>query len=369
MAQKVLIIDDDPAIRKVMSLRLVQEGYIVRAAESREEALQIIDREELDPDCIFLDIRMPGVTGIELLPELKERLPATPVVMLTAVSDLQTGMEAMRKGAYDYLVKPLDKNELLKALSRILGHRALILENARLAEENLRYQRSLEHQVAERTEELSQAYQTLQGANLDTVQMLAETIEAKDPYTRGHCHRVRVLSTALARTCGLSEQEIDIIEYSALLHDVGKIGIPEALLHKTGPLTAQELEVFHQHPVIGERILSRVSFFDPCIPIIRNHHERWDGLGYPDGLSGTDIPYAVRIVTVADSYDAMTSSRPYRKALPLQDALREMSHGAGTQFEPELVDAFISERVYEYTRMGEESIRTHAHPASSIIEN
>ncbi len=347
VAEKILIIDDDPAIRKVMHLRLMQEGYHVRVAESGPEALSIVDQEELAPDCVFLDVRMPEMTGLDILPELHERIPLSPVLMLTALSDLDTGVEAMRRGAFDYLVKPLDKHDLYKALRRALDHRALLLENARLADENRRYQLSLERKVLERTEELSRAYLSLQEANVDTVQMLAETIEAKDPYTRGHCHRVRVLSMELGKRQGLSDSDLEIIEYSALLHDVGKIGIPETLLNKIEPLTEKEYGIFRDHPVIGTRILSRVAFFEPCIPVVRNHHERWDGRGYPDHLKTTEIPLLVRIVTIADAFDAMTSSRPYRTALPLEVALQEMADGAGAQFDPELVEIFLSSRVYE----------------------
>jgi putative two-component system response regulator len=253
----------------------------------------------------------------------------------------------MRRGAFDYLLKPVDRAELVETIRKACRYRDLLLENERLARENFEHQQHLEMKVEERTAQLFDAYTKLQQTNLDTVRVLAETIEAKDHYTRGHCNRVRLLSVELYRHFNPKEQDLEVLEYGSLLHDIGKIGIPEQLLNKNGRLTEEEQAVFNQHPVIGASILATVDFFKPCLPIVRNHHERFDGSGYPDGLEGNDIDELVRVVSIADSFDAMTSTRPYRTALPLDHALAELRRGRGTQFDPGLVDLFVEDRCYE----------------------
>jgi putative nucleotidyltransferase with HDIG domain len=201
--------------------------------------------------------------------------------------------------------------------------------------------------VEKRTEELKDAYQKLRQTNLETVRVLAETIDAKDAYTRGHSQRVRLLCASVARHLGIAAEEIEMLEYSALLHDIGKIGMPEALLHKEGPLERHEVEIFRRHPVVGESILSNVEFFKPCLSAVRQHHEHWNGEGYPDGIAGSGIaPYA-RIISVCDSFDAMTSTRPYRRALPVDFALSEIKNGEGSQFAPDIVGVFLDNRVFE----------------------
>ncbi len=189
-------------------------------------------------------------------------------------------------------------------------------------------------------------YPILQETDLDTVKILAETIEAKDPYTRGHCNRVRILSLSLAHHCGMGKEEIEILEYGALLHDIGKIGIKENLLKKTDLLTDEEMQNFQLHTVIGENILKNVPFFIPCLRIIRNHHEWYNGNGYPDNFRGEEIDLSARIVSISDAFDAMTSTRPYHKALPIEYALSELIRGKRVQFDPDLVDIFIKKNLY-----------------------
>lgn len=215
-----------------------------------------------------------------------------------------------------------------------------------LTAENMVYQKSLEMKVEERTQELIDAYKKLKESNLETVKILAETTEAKDPYTRGHCNSVRVLSSKMARIIGFQREDIEVLEYGSLLHDIGKIGITEALLHKDGDLTAEERKGFQLHTVIGKNILKTVDFFKPCLFIVRNHYEWYDGKGYPDGTVGDDIELSARIVAVADAYDAMTSTRPYRKALSQEVAINELVHGKGTQFDPMQVNTFIEHKLY-----------------------
>ena len=347
MRERILIVDDDPAIQKVLDIGLTDSGFFTKVTKSAVEALERLRAREFLPDCIVLDVRMPGMSGLEAIPHIKELDEKVQIIMLTATTDLEIGIEAMKRGAFDYLVKPVHRAELVETIGKALRYRGLLRENERLARENQEYQKLLEMKIEERTAELFTAYRQLQQTNMDTVRMLAETIEAKDHYTRGHCSRVRFLSAELYSRIESAKPEIEILEYGALLHDIGKIGISEQLLNKNGRLTDEEYRIFAAHPVIGENILKTVDFFQPCLPIVRSHHEWYNGNGYPDGLSGNEIDPLVRIVSIADSFDAMTSNRPYRKALPLSVAIGELRNGKGVQFDPDFVEIFVESGVYE----------------------
>lgn len=358
MRNKVMLIDDDPAIRKVIGINLEKAGFEVMAFPGATQALTTLRGGIFHPECILLDIRMPGMSGIELLVILKREYPNLPVIMLTALTDLETAVDTMRKGAFDYVVKPVRKIQLVETIKKAIRYREILLENERLAKENLEYQRSLEKKVEERTRELILAYKKLKQTNLETVRLLAETIEAKDPYTRGHCNRVRKLSVEIANQIDFSKERTEALEYGSLLHDVGKIGITEKLLHKNGPLSESEREDFQRHTIIGETILSNVEFFRPCLKIVRHHHEWYNGKGYPDKLKGNEIDIEARIVAISDAYDAMTSTRPYRKALSKEVALDELKRMKGKQFDPELVDLFIDHRLYTILEENEVSENT-----------
>ena len=342
---KILIVDDDPAMQKVLPITFEKEQFEPRIAKDGTSALEMLLNDS-SFDCVILDIRMPGMQGTEVLAEIRHKYPLLPVIMLTALDDLETAVSTLRKGAFHYLVKPVRKVALIETVRKAVNYRTILLENERLAKENEEYQKSLELKVEERTRELKDAYRKLKNTNIETVQVLAETIEAKDPYTRGHCARVRHLSLEIAKVMGVPREERELIEYGALLHDIGKIGISESLLFKAGPLTDEELGAFRLHPVIGENILRDVDFFKPIIPIIRNHHEWFDGTGYPDCLPGEQIPLLARIVTLADAFDAMSSNRPYRKALEIGIALAEIKNGAESQFDPGLVEIFLKNEFY-----------------------
>jgi putative two-component system response regulator len=354
----ILIVDDDPAIRKVLGISLRKSGYEVGVSENGAEALAMIRDGTFIPDCIILDYRMPKMSGLEVLSVLKKEYPIIPVIMLTALTDLEIAVDTMKEGAFDYIVKPVRKLHLVESIKKAIRYRDVLIENERLARENDEYQKSLEKKVTERTEELILAYKKLKDTNLETVKILAETIEAKDPYTRGHCNRVRLLSSAIARNTGMEKDHIETLEYGALLHDIGKIGIKERLLNKRDVLTAEEEQSVQLHTVIGENILKTVDFFKPCLSIIRSHHERYDGNGYPDQLRGEHIDQKARIVAISDAFDAMTSTRPYRKALPLDYAISELIHGKGKQFDPQLVDIFIENELYTDLPIIGEQMRT-----------
>ena len=343
----ILVVDDDPAIRKVLSLGLERMGYQVRLATNGREGLDFLEAGDYDPDCILLDIRMPVLSGKEALPRIKELKPMTPVVMLTAYNDLSTGLEAMKSGAFDYLVKPSRLDQIEETIGRAVRYRTIIREKLDRDRKNEEYRKNLEQTMESRTLELKETYEKLKVANLQTVQVLAETIEAKDRYTQGHCERVRKLSVRIARELGMDREQLEAIEYASLLHDIGKIGIPEHILNKEGPLDADELEVMKMHPLIGAQILSIVELFAPAINGVRHHHERWDGKGYPDRVSGENINPLARIIALADTFDAMASSRPYRKPIELEAILREIAEESGKQFAPPVVHVFLSEKLYE----------------------
>jgi len=248
-------------------------------------------------------------------------------------------VEAIRLGAYDFILKPADLDWVVLSVQRAL-------EKKRLEEEVEAYQKNLEKLVEERTAELQKAYHTLQKAHLDSVKALAEAIEAKDPYTRGHSDRVRKMSLRLGQKLDFSAKKLENLEFGALLHDIGKIGIKDEVLQKQSLLGAEEYHYIQEHPLIGVKIVEGVDFFKDIIPMIRHHHENFGGQGYPDGLMGEAIPLEARIITVSDAFDAMISARPHRSRMSLEEALRELKMGDKKQFDPYLLNIFLQEEVY-----------------------
>jgi putative nucleotidyltransferase with HDIG domain len=205
----------------------------------------------------------------------------------------------------------------------------------------------MEELVEERTVKLKQAYRTLKKSHLDSFKVLAEAIDAKDPYTRGHSDRVKRMSLAIAKKMGFSEERLENLEYGALLHDIGKIGIKDEVLQKQAPLSSEEYQYIQEHPLIGVKIVEGVEFFKDKIPMIRHHHEHYDGNGYPDGLAGEVIPIEARIISLPDAFDAMTSARPHRNIMPLQNVLAELEKCKGKQFDPKVLEIFLREKVYK----------------------
>lgn len=341
----VMVIDDEERIRRILAIQLEKAGYNVVALSDGQKAMEMLGQVEID--VVITDIRMPGITGDQILRYIKTHSPAVPVIMLTGVVDVETAVSIMRTGAYDYLVKPVKRDDLLITVHRAIQYRNVVLRNIHLQEENIRYQKELEQKVRERTRELARALAHLREVHMDTVKILASAIEEKDPYMRGHSNRVRIISAEMARKIGYREMEIERIEYGALLHDIGKIAIDQRILDKPGPLTDEELKIIQEHPIIGERIISKVSFFADIASMVRWHHERWDGLGYPDGIKEENLPVPVRILNIVDAFDAMSSDRPYRKALPIERVLEIVESESGKQFAPDLVEIFLKEEVFK----------------------
>jgi response regulator RpfG family c-di-GMP phosphodiesterase len=322
-----------------MARRLAKEGYFCVTANDGKEALNHFYKDTFS--LIISDMKMPEMGGLELLKRVKAVNPNMMVIMITAYADIDVAVEAMRLGAFDFIMKPVDLNLVLLSVRNAL-------EKKRLEEELEAYHKNLEKLVEERTAKLQQAYRVLKKAHLDSVKVLAEAIDAKDPYTRGHSDRVRGMSLKIAAHFDFTEERLESLEYGALLHDIGKIGIKDEVLQKKGALTLEEYQYIQEHPLIGVKIVEGIDFFKDKIPVIRHHHEHFDGRGYPDGLAGEAIPLEARIIAVSDAFDAMTSIRPHRGIMPLEDVLVELERCMGTQFDPQILKIFLREKIYKF---------------------
>jgi len=321
----ILIVDDEKTIRELLHRRLSREGYHCLEAGNAEQALRKV--RETAVDLVLLDIRMPGMSGTDLLPGIKAEYPHTSILMVTAVADIKTAIQCMKQGAYDYITKPFELDDIAISVARALEKRRLELENEE-------YQQHLEQKVAEQTKKIRSSF-------LNAVTSLAYALEAKDAYTSGHSQRVAELSAAIAKELNLPQDKINNLKLAGLVHDIGKIGINESVLNKPGRLTDGEFEQVRRHPEIGEHILIPIVDTAEILESVRNHHERYDGRGYPDALSKEQIPLGARILAVSDAYEAMTSKRPYRGKMSHEDAREEIKRGRGTQFDPEIADAFL----------------------------
>ena len=338
--QGILVVDDEPAIRDLLAEGLKQQGYHCDVASNGQEALDHLRRQQFS--LVLSDIDMPSMDGVRLLQNVKEVHPDIEVVMITGVVDVEVALRAMRMGANDYLTKPFNLEEVRLTVEKALEKRRLVLENRE-------YQRNLESKVAERTVELvlkrreiEELYEKLQISYETTLEALAAALDTRDTETQGHSMRVSEYTTVIARRLGVKDPELTEIRRGALLHDVGKIGIPDAVLRKPGKLSAEEWVEMRKHPEIGYRILSGIKFLEKSLPVVIAHQERYDGSGYPRGLKGREIPLGARIFAVVDTLDAMTSDRPYRKALSYEVARDEIVRNAGIQFDPKVVELFLS---------------------------
>ena len=338
---RILLVDDDAALR--MLLRTTFEVFDIDVEEAGDAAQAETAIREFEPDVLVLDVRMPGMDGLEFCRRLKSDLAndGLGVVLLTG-SNGGTEQAAEDVGADVFLRKPFSPLELLAAVERLAGRKYgvpfRVLRSDDPEEQLLLYARDLRHLL-----EIEQGQRALiQSAYRETVMALASALETKDTGTRAHSQRVQQYAIELARDVDPTLLDDPSTEYGFLLHDVGKIGIPDRILQKTDPLSPPEQRLMRTHTILGEQMLSGVAFLHgEGLRVVRSHHERWDGGGYPDGLAAADIPLAARVFAVADALDAMTSSRPYRRALPWVHAGRELVQESGRQFDPDVVSAFI----------------------------
>lgn len=322
---RVLIVDDEASVREVLYRALDEQGYHCITAADTTEAIAALD--SCPVDMVLTDIMMPGMTGVDLLREVQKKCPDTAVMMLTAVVDTQTAIEAMKLGAYDYIMKPFNIDEVILSVERVIEKRNLILANRD-------YRDHLEQRVDEQTDQIRHTF-------LGAVKALAEALDAKDPYTNGHSRRMTEIVVILAKEMNLPEDTLEKIRLAGMVHDIGKIGVSEEILHKPGKLSDEEFDTIRDHPVAGERILRPIVTDEVVLSMVRHHHERYAGGGYPEGIAGEKIPVGARLLAVADAYDAMTSNRPYRDALMPEKARSQLLANRGSQFDPGIVDIFI----------------------------
>ena len=333
---RILVVDDDAANLSFVESLLKSAGYSqIYTQDDPHQALTSVTI--IRPDLILLDVFMSPMGGIELL----EKLPRSqdghlPVLMLTGSTDGTVKRQALRAGADDYMIKPFDRVELLLKVDTMLHSR--LLQQA-LFEQN----RQLEQRVGERTHELAQALSLVTQSREEALSMVGLTLEYRDYETKGHTDRVTQLALALGRLLELKDAELTHLRWGAYLHDIGKITIPDELLLKPGPLSQEERDVVKGHVTSGAEMLRPIRFLpDPVVQIVRHHHERWDGTGYPDNLAGADIPLLARVFSVVDVYDALLSKRPYKDAWTTDEAERVLIANKGRMFDEEIVDAFLS---------------------------
>ena len=321
---KILVVDDEEQIAQLLAGILRSDGHEAEYVTDGEAALARIRQGGFD--LLMTDLRMPKMDGMRLIREAKEADPDVDALVMTAYSSADTAVSALRQGVTDYLSKPFGLEQARDAIRKCLRSR----EERR---------RKKEEVSATRAENL-RLRADQRRAYLGIVTTLIEAVEAKDRFNRGHSRRVAELAARFAKVLDLSRRDAELLETGAKLHDIGKIGIPEEILNKPGRLTKEEFDVIKAHPVIGEQIIRPLDFLADARPIVRHHHERWDGAGYPDGLLGPDIPRPAAILSICDAFDALTSDRPYRSGLSVKEARAILEQGAGTQWDPDLVQRF-----------------------------
>jgi len=341
---RILVVDDEEPIREIVCAMLQGSGYRCTQAGSGVEALAILNSGD-EFELMLSDLMMAELDGIGLLERTKEKYPDMPVVMVTAVHDISVALAALRNGAYDYLLKPFEREQLLATVRRAL-------ENRRLKMENRAYQTNLESLVANRTEQLRQAMGDLERSYDITLEALGDALDLKDAETEGHSKRVTAFTIAMARAMGLPADQIRVIARGAFLHDIGKMAIPDSILRKPGKLSEAEVAIMKEHCFLGFQMLRKIPFLQEAADIVYSHQEKWDGTGYPRNLKGDKIPLGARIFSVADTLDAMRSDRPYRPAQPFSVAREEIIRWSGRQFDPAVVKTFCSmpEGIWEELR-------------------
>ena len=342
---RILIVDDEPLIGELLSRRLADSGYWCETAPDGGSALQKL--KEVEFDLLLTDIMMPGIGGVDLMTEVRRACPDVAIILVTSVIDLAVAVEALKHGAYDYITKPFDLEQVLISVARALERRRLLLES------RVRRQ-TLEVEVASRTRQLRDALEVIQQTYHSTLQALGTALDSRESESVGHSLRVAKYAARLGRQMGLNQAQLRVLEQAAVLHDFGKIGIPDALLRNRGTLTPEEEAVVRRHPEIGYRILSGIKHLREAATVIRYHQERYDGSGYPGGFSGRQIPLGARIFAVAYTLDGQTSDRPDGAGIPFEAAREQIRSAAGTTLDPELVELFLQIPLEEWKLMRQE---------------
>jgi putative two-component system response regulator len=330
---EILVVDDDDTIRRLLGQIMEMGGYAHTLAASAKEARTYLENQAFD--LILCDIKMPEESGIDLVQYILSDYPDTAVIMLTGSDDPELVKTAREIGTYGYIIKPFKPNELMINMANALHRRELEIANRA-------YRKNLEQIVQKRTAELQETLDKLRKAMMAIIHAMTRTVEVRDPYTAGHQKRVANLARYIATELGLSEDQIDGIRLAGILHDLGKISVPVELLTKPSGLTEIEYKMIQTHPQVAFDILSEIDFPWPIAQIVYQHHERIDGSGYPLGLAGDDILIEAKIIAVADTVEAMSSHRPYRPSLGIEEALKEISEQRNVIYDPHIVDACMT---------------------------
>jgi len=345
---RILIVDDEVEITEILADLLSADYECVRAGSAEQANLLSADYECVRAgsaeqalsqladnrfQLVISDITMPGMSGLEMIPHVKEHSPDTVVVMISGMQTVESAIGALRLGAFDYLMKPFDLRQVEAVVKRALEHYELVVAKQR-------YENHLEELVEQRTAELDRALNSLEAAYRSTLKALTAALETRDSETHGHSERVVSYSLRLGREYGLNSEQMKSLEFGSLLHDIGKIGVPDSILRKPAKLTEEEWVRMREHPVHGQQILRGIEFLQGAARVVAQHHEQWDGSGYPLGLRGEEIDVCARIFSVADAFDAITSDRVYRRGKSYEAAAQELDDWAGRQFDPKIVEAF-----------------------------
>jgi putative nucleotidyltransferase with HDIG domain len=331
-AARILVVDDEAHVRSMIAATLERQGHHVMLASGGREALDALEQNSFE--LILTDIVMQDGNGLALLERIHGENPNLPIIMVTAIHDISVAIDSMRRGAYDYVLKPFEREHLVATVQRAIEHRKAL-------QESRTYQQNLEQVVRARTDMLRQAMEDLEHSYDVTLEALGDALDLKDSETEGHSKRVTAYTIALARAMGISPAEIKVIARGAFLHDIGKMAIPDEILRKPGKLTADEQELMREHCARGYQMLRKIPFLAEAAEIVYTHQEHYDGSGYPSSLKASAIPIGARIFAVADTLDAITSDRPYRVARTFDAAREEIIRCSGTQFDPAVVEVYL----------------------------
>jgi putative nucleotidyltransferase with HDIG domain len=347
--ERILVVDDEGALRSVVAALLERGNYATTVAGGADEALGYLQAGPAF-DLVLSDIMMPSTDGMSLLRHICSEHPGTPVVMMTAVQDIQLATSAFRSGAFDYLLKPFSPAQLETVVARAMEH-------GRLMKQNAAYREDLEAMVASRTTQLRATMEDLERSYDTTLEAMGNALDLRDEGTEGHSQRVTAYTIALAREMGVDGEELKMIARGAFLHDLGKIATPDRILLKPDKLTAEEMSIMREHCRHGYEMVCKIPFLKAAAEIVYAHQERFDGSGYPRGLHGEEIPLGARIFAIADTLDAMTSDRPYRKATSFEVAREEIARCAGRQFDAKIVEIFLRISLESWRELRAELVR------------